>query len=106
VESLALAPIGSAVAVRAAGWITRVLVSLVPASVSASGCLPPGQAKKRYRIGERLRDQMIFEEPPRELVARLRPCPEGYRYVVVDGDLVKLAIGTLLVVDVIDGLVD
>jgi hypothetical protein len=39
-------------------------------------------------------------------VARLRPCPEGYRYVVVDGDLVKLAIGTLLVVDAIDGLVD
>jgi hypothetical protein len=29
----------------------------------------------------------------------------GYTYVVVDGDLVKLAVGTLLVVDAIEGLV-
>jgi Ni/Co efflux regulator RcnB len=40
-----------------------------------------------------------------ELTVRLRPCPAGYRYVVVDGDLVKLAVGTRLVVDAIEGLV-
>ena len=34
----------------------------------------------------------------------LRPLPTGYKYVVVDGDLVKLAVGTMLVVDAIDGL--
>lgn len=67
------------------------------------GCLPPGQAKKRYIIGQRLPPEVVFIEPSVVLTARLRPCPAGYRYVVVDGDLVKLAIGTMLVVDAIEG---
>jgi len=70
-----------------------------------NGCLPPGHAKKRYGIGQPLPPDVIFVEPPVELTARLRPCPVGYRYVVVDGDLVKLAVGTKLVVDAIEGLV-
>jgi len=70
-----------------------------------NGCLPPGQAKKRYSVGQRLPPEVIFVDPPVELTARLRPCPAGYRYVVVDGDLVKLAVGTMLVVDAIQGLV-
>ena len=70
-----------------------------------NGCLPPGQAKKRYSVGQALPPDVIFVEPPVELTARLRPCPAGYRYVVVDGDLVKLAVGTKLVVDAIEGLV-
>ena len=36
---------------------------------------------------------------------RIGPAPAGYRYGILDGDLVKLAVGTLLVVDAIDGLV-
>ena len=70
-----------------------------------NGCLPPGQAKKRYRVGQQLPPEVIFFEPPVELTVRLRPSPAGYRYVVVDGDLVKLAVGTMLVVDAIEGLV-
>lgn len=70
-----------------------------------NGCLPPGQAKKRYRVGAPLPRAVVYEEAPTELTVKLRPCPPGYRYVVVDGDLVKLAIGTLMVVDAIDGLV-
>jgi hypothetical protein len=30
--------------------------------------------------------------------------PTGYRYGILDGDVVKLAIGTSLVVDAIEGL--
>jgi hypothetical protein len=37
---------------------------------------------------------------------RIGPPPEGHLYVTLDGDLLKLAVGTLLVVDAIDGLVD
>jgi hypothetical protein len=70
-----------------------------------NGCLPPGHAKKRYSVGHPLPPEVVFVAPPVELTARLRPCPSGYRYVVVDGDLVKLAIGTKLVVDAIEGLV-
>lgn len=70
-----------------------------------NGCLPPGQAKKRYSVGHPLPPEVVFVTPPVELTAKLRPCPPGYRYVVVDGDLVKLAVGTKLVVDAIEGLV-
>jgi len=71
-----------------------------------NGCLPPGQAKKRYRVGERLSPDVVYVEAPSELVVRLQPISSGHRYVIVDGDLVKLAIGTLLVVDAIDGLIN
>jgi hypothetical protein len=70
-----------------------------------NGCLPPGQAKRRYRVGQRLPPAVAFAEPPGELTVKLQPCPPGYRYVVVDGDLLKLAVGTMLVVDAIEGLV-
>jgi hypothetical protein len=71
-----------------------------------NGCLPPGQVKKRYSVGQRLPETIIYEEPPRELIVRIGPPPSGYRYVVLDGDLVKLTLGTLLVVDSIEGLVN
>ena len=70
-----------------------------------NGCLPPGQAKKRYVVGQPLAAEVVVLEPPRELTVTLKPCPPGYRYVMLDGDLVKLAVGTMLVVDAIDGLV-
>ncbi|HEX6737506.1 MAG TPA: hypothetical protein VF310_04435 [Vicinamibacteria bacterium] len=71
-----------------------------------NGCLPPGQAKKRYVIGRPLPRGIVLEEPPRELVVRIGLPPNGYRYAILDGDLIKLAVGTLLVVDAIDGLVN
>jgi uncharacterized low-complexity protein len=70
-----------------------------------NGCLPPGHAKKRYVVGQKLPKDVVFEEPPVELTVKIRPAPAGYRYVMLDGDLVKLAVGTMLVVDAIDGLV-
>ncbi len=70
-----------------------------------NGCLPPGQAKKRYVVGRRLSPDVIYIDAPKDLVVRLSPPPSGHKYVVVDGDLLKLAIGTLLVVDAIDGLI-
>ena len=70
-----------------------------------NGCLPPGQAKKRYVVGQRLPNGIVAAELPRELSARIGAAPDGYRYGLVDGDLVKLATGTMLVVDAIVGLV-
>ncbi len=71
-----------------------------------NGCLPPGQAKKRYTIGHALPSTIVLGEVPVDLSVRIGPPPAGYRYVIVDGDLVKLAVGTLLVVDAIQGLVN
>jgi hypothetical protein len=70
-----------------------------------NGCLPPGQAKQRYVVGQPLPREVVIVEPPPELVVRIGPPPSGYRYALVDGDLVKLAVGTALVVDAIHGLV-
>ncbi len=70
-----------------------------------NGCLPPGQAKKRYVVGHRLPHGLVVEDLPVELSVRIGPAPAGYRYGMLDGDLVKLAAGTMLVVDAIEGLV-
>ena len=70
-----------------------------------NGCLPPGQAKKRYVIGQPLARGIVVGELPVESIDQDRSRPAGYRYGILDGDLVKLAVGTLLVVDAIDGLV-
>ena len=70
-----------------------------------NGCLPPGQAKKRYVVGRSLPHGIVVGELPLELSVRIGPAPAGYRYGILDGDLVKLAVGTLLVADAIAGLV-
>ena len=70
-----------------------------------NGCLPPGQAKKRYAVGQVLPKGVVGQPPPAELSIRIGAPPAGYTFVVVDGDLVKLAIGTMLVADAIEGLV-
>ena len=70
-----------------------------------NGCLPPGQAKKRYVVGHSLPHGIVVEELPVTLSGRIGPAPPGYRYGILDGDLVKLAVGTMLVVDAIEGMV-
>jgi hypothetical protein len=70
-----------------------------------NGCLPPGQAKKRYAVGHSLPPGIEVREIPEEILVRVGPPPTGYRYCIVDGDLVKLAVGTQLIVDAIEGLV-
>jgi hypothetical protein len=71
-----------------------------------NGCLPPGQAKKRYAVGQPLAHGVVYGPVPPELAARIGPPPSGYVYVSLDGDLLKLATGTLLVVDAINGLMN
>ena len=70
-----------------------------------NGCLPPGQAKKRYVVGHSLARGIAPGTLPVELSARIGPAPPGYRYGILDGDLLKLASGSMLVVDAIEGLV-
>jgi hypothetical protein len=70
-----------------------------------NGCLPPGQVKKRYAVGHPLPQGIVLGRLSAELSVRIGPAPNGYRYGILDGDLVKLAVGTMLVVDAIEGLV-
>jgi hypothetical protein len=69
-------------------------------------CMPPGQYKKRYVVGRPLPTSIAVRPLPPVLVARLGPVPVGYEYVEVDGDVLKLAVGTRLVADAIEALID
>jgi hypothetical protein len=66
-----------------------------------NGCLPPGQAKK-YAVGQPLR--VSYYAVPRPVLVTLPPAPVGYRYVMVNGDVLLIALGTMVVVDALAGL--
>ena len=68
-----------------------------------NGCQPPGQAK-RYQVGRPLPGDIVIGPVPDEISVIIGLPPVGYRYGMIDGDLVKLVVGTMMVVDAIDGL--
>jgi len=62
-----------------------------------NGCLPPGQAKKLWMVGQPLPGVVVFDPLPPVLLGRLSPAPAGYQYVRVASDILLLAIGTRMV---------
>lgn len=62
-----------------------------------NGCLPPGQAKKMWAIGQPLPAGVYYEMLPPVLLGRLTPAPAGYQYVRVASDVLMLAVGTRMV---------
>lgn len=62
-----------------------------------NGCLPPGQAKKLWTIGQPLPASVVFYPLPPALVTQLSPVPNGYQYVRVANDILLMAIGTRLI---------
>lgn len=66
-----------------------------------SGCLPRGQAKKRYVIGRPLPSTVVVETLPYDLHHRLPPPPHGYIYRRVDGDVLLIAEATKKVIDAV-----
>ena len=69
-----------------------------------NGCLPPGQAKKRWAMGRPLPREVIFHDLPPALVVELGLPPEGYRYARIANDVLLLAMGTGIVVDAVTDL--
>lgn len=63
-----------------------------------NGCLPPGQAKK-YSIGAPFAGK--WDPIPGGLLKNLRPVPAGYRYVMVDKDVLLIEEITKNVIDAI-----
>ena len=62
-----------------------------------NGCLPPGQAKKMWAVGQPLPSSLYYEPLPPMLLGRLSPAPAGYQYVRVASDVLMLAVGTRMV---------
>jgi hypothetical protein len=63
-----------------------------------NGCLPPGQAKKRYQVGQPLPSGVSFVP----VTAANLPDPQpGQIYVEVDGDLLLMAEATRKVIEAV-----
>lgn len=69
-----------------------------------NGCLPPGQAKKLWAIGQPLPAGVTFYPLPGALLGQLTPAPAGYQYVRVASDILMMAVGTQLIVSAIADL--
>lgn len=67
-----------------------------------NGCMPPGQAKKAHRVivGQALPPGAVFTVPRRTL-STLPPPPVGYRYAVVNNQVVLVGNNSNIVVDII-----
>lgn len=63
--------------------------------------LPPGQAKKWAR-GQYLPKTIIWTPAPAIIIAKLKPVPPGHRYVVIDGQVLLIALATGLILDALD----
>lgn len=64
-----------------------------------NGCLPPGLAKKHYSVGHSLRGG--WHELPHELLEGLGDAPTGYRYVMVDKDVLLISEASKKVIDAV-----
>ncbi len=68
-----------------------------------NGCMPPGQAKK-WMIGRPLPQDVVFYDPPPEVLVHLGPAPSRHRFVRVASDILLIAVGTGMVVDAIEDI--
>jgi Ni/Co efflux regulator RcnB len=70
-----------------------------------NGCLPPGQAKKvgRIVVGQHIPAGAVYVVP-RPVLATLPPPPYGYRYAVVDRQVVLVSRNDNIVVDILRSL--
>ena len=66
-----------------------------------NGCMPPGQAKKSYVVGEYLGHDIEYSALSGDLLKMLRPVPDGYMYVNVDKDVLLISQATKKVVDAV-----
>jgi Ni/Co efflux regulator RcnB len=69
-----------------------------------NGCLPPGQAKKAWTVGQPLPPGVVYYPVPRELWTQLTPPPYGYEYVRVDDDVVLMLTATRVIAGLLGNL--
>ena len=69
-----------------------------------NGCLPPGQAKKLWAVGQPLPASLVYYPLPGALLAMLTPAPVGYQYVRVDDDVLLMVVATRMIANVVTNL--
>lgn len=65
--------------------------------------MPPGQAKK-YAVGQRLPNDVVYYPVPQSVSLQLGMPPSGYKYVRVASDILLIAVGSSMVIDAIQDL--
>ncbi len=85
-------------------WYSRQAHCPPGLAKKGTGCQPPGLAKKRWRVGHPLPRDLDYYRLPHDLVVRLDSSSAGYKFVRVGADILKIAVGTGLVVDAIESL--
>ncbi len=84
-----------------AGGKSKSAKILGPGNGNGAVFVPPGQAKKWAR-GQYLPKTVLWTPAPALVIAKLKPVPPGHRYVVVDGEILLIALATGLILDVFD----
>ena len=69
-----------------------------------NGCLPPGQAKKMWVVGQPLPPAIVYYPLPQPLYSRLTPPPRGYEYVRVDDDVLLMQSSNRSVINLVVNL--
>jgi Ni/Co efflux regulator RcnB len=69
-----------------------------------NGCLPPGQAKKMWTVGQPLPPAIVYYPLPQPLYSRLNPPPLGYEYVRVDDDVLLMQTSNRSVINLVVNL--
>lgn len=69
-----------------------------------NGCLPPGQAKKLWAVGQPLPPALVFYPLPAVLLSTLTPPPPGYQYVRVDDDVLLMITATRIITSLVANL--
>ncbi len=69
-----------------------------------NGCMPPGQAKKQWNVGQPLPAGVVVYDVPPQLVVKLGVPPAGQKYVRVAADILLVAAGTNMVIDAVKDL--
>jgi len=71
-----------------------------------NGCLPPGQAKKLWAVGQPLPPAVVYQPVPAVVTQQLAPVPPGYEYVRVDDDVLLMDKTNRMVADIVNDLND
>jgi Ni/Co efflux regulator RcnB len=69
-----------------------------------NGCLPPGQARKMWAVGQPLPPAVVYYPLPQPLYSRLTPPPYGYEYVRVDDDVLLMQTSNRSIINLIVNL--
>lgn len=69
-----------------------------------NGCLPPGQAKKIWAVGQPLPPSVEYYPLPQPLYSRLTPPPYGYEYVRVYDDVLLMQTANRSIINIVTNL--